>query len=132
MQGFGSNSGHSPHSPSQACTGVELAPKLMSMRHPMELKISKSPFFVGDLLLLVIAYFIAGQSRFPAQLWHMLLMFLCVVAGAALGVLPFILEYRLASKLAEAQELTTVVDQIQQLQSAATQISQATSQWQGV
>lgn len=98
----------------------------------MELKISKSPFFVGDLLLLVIAYFIAGQSRFPAQLWQMLLMFLCVAVGAALGVFPFILEYRLAAKLAEAQELTTVVGQIQQLQSVATQISQATSQWQGV
>ena len=98
----------------------------------MEPKLSKWPFFLGDFLLLAIAYFISVQSRFPAELWQLLLMSLCVAIGAALGVLPFILEYRLSAKVAEAQALSTVVNQIQLLQTTAAQISQATNQWQNI
>lgn len=100
------------------------------MRDQTGPKLNKWPFFLGDFLLLAIAYFIS--TRFPAELWQLLLMFLCVASGATLAIIPFILEYRLSAKVAEAQALSTVVGQIQLLETAATQISQATGQWQNV
>src|SRR5690242_4396052 len=102
------------------------------MHDKKEPKLTKWPFFLGDFLLLAVAYFISAQSRFPVELWQMLVMFLCVATSAALGVLPFLLEYRLLVKVAEAQALSTVVGQIQHLEIIAAQISQATNQWQNI
>ena len=50
--------------------------------------------------------------------------------GALLGIAPFLLEYRARMKLAEAGALTTVVSQLQNLESIAGQISGATGKWQ--
>ena len=52
--------------------------------------------------------------------------------GGVVGVTPFLLEYRVAAKLAEAGALATTVAQIQHLDLVAIQISRATTQWQGV
>jgi molecular chaperone GrpE (heat shock protein) len=46
--------------------------------------------------------------------------------------MPFLLEYRLAVKLAEAHALTTVVAQMKDLETVAGQISGATGRWQTV
>ena len=46
--------------------------------------------------------------------------------------MPFLLEYRLALKLAEANALAAVVPQIQNVQGVAQQIASATGQWQSV
>jgi molecular chaperone GrpE (heat shock protein) len=46
--------------------------------------------------------------------------------------MPFLLEYRAAVRFAEANELTTVVAQVQQLRSIGEQVRLATSQWQSV
>ncbi len=56
----------------------------------------------------------------------------CVASGAVLAVMPFLLAYRAATRIAEARELGTVVSQIQKLESLAAQISGATGQWQTV
>jgi molecular chaperone GrpE (heat shock protein) len=102
------------------------------MREQMEYKLYKYPFFVGDIMLLGAAYFIYFQSKLPMGPWQIFFIFLCVAGGAVLGIMPFLLEYRLALKLAEANALTEVAPQIQNVQGVAQQITSATSQLQSV
>jgi molecular chaperone GrpE (heat shock protein) len=94
------------------------------------LKMSKWPFFLGDLLLLGAAGVVYAQSTLPLGLWQMVIAGSCVLAGACLGVLPFVLEYRILLKLVETSALTTAVAQIRNLESIAAQISNATGRWQ--
>jgi len=98
----------------------------------MEYKLYKYPFFVGDIMLLGAAYFIYFQSKLPMGAWQIFFIFLCVAGGAVLGIMPFLLEYRLALKLAEANALAEVAPQIQNVQGVAQQITSATSQLQSV
>jgi molecular chaperone GrpE (heat shock protein) len=102
------------------------------MRDQMEFRLYKSPFFIGDLMLLGAAYFIYFQSKLPMGAWQIFFIVLCVAGGAALGIMPFLLEYRLALKLAEANALAGVVPQIQSVQGVAQQITTATNHWQSV
>lgn len=102
------------------------------MRDQMEFKLHKSPFFIGDVMLLGAAYLIYFQSKLPMGPWQIFFIFLCVAGGATLGIMPFLLEYRLALKLAEANALAEVVPQIQNVQGVAQQIASATVQWQSV
>jgi len=102
------------------------------MRDQMEYKLHKLPFFIGDLMLLGAAYFIHFQSKLPMGAWQIFFIVLCVAGAAALGIMPFLLEYRLALKLAEANALAGVAPQIQNVQGVAQQIASATVQWQSV
>lgn len=102
------------------------------MRDQMEFKLHKTPFFVGDLMLLGAAFFIYFQSKHPMGAWQIFFIVLCVAGGAALAIMPFLLEYRLALKLAEANALAEVVPQIQNVQGVAQQIASATVQWRSV
>jgi molecular chaperone GrpE (heat shock protein) len=102
------------------------------MRDQLEFKLHKTPFFIGDLMLLGAAFFIYFQSKLPMGAWQIFFIVLCVAGGAALGIMPFLLEYRLALKLAEANALAAVVPQIQNVQGVAQQITSATGQWQSV
>src|SRR5438552_19152955 len=95
-------------------------------------KLSKWPFFAGDILLLLVAYSIYYQSKVAIGPWQLSFACLCVAAGACFAILPFVLEYRSAEKLSETGGLTTVVSQIQNLEKVAVQIKGATSQWQHV
>jgi molecular chaperone GrpE (heat shock protein) len=98
----------------------------------LEAKISKWPFFAGDTLLLGAACFIYFQSKLPMGLWQILFVVLCVAGGAWLGIMPFLLEYRLACKLAESEALKSIGPQIQELETLVRQINGATNQWSGV
>jgi len=102
------------------------------MRDPMSPTLAKWPFYVGDLLLLGAAYFVSSQSKLPMGPWQIVFVVLCVAGGAWLCVMPFLLEYRVQAKLAEAHSLTTVVAQIRNLDGIAQQISGATARWQTV
>lgn len=64
--------------------------------------------------------------------WQIAFVLLCVACGATLAVMPFLLEYRLAAKLAETRELAGVVSQIRNLETIAAQIAGATSCWNNV
>jgi len=98
----------------------------------MEAKLSKWPFIAGDMLLLGVAYFIYFQSKLPMGASQIFFVVLCVAGGAWLGIMPFLLEYRLACKLAEVEKLTSVTSQIQGVEALVRQINSATSQWSGV
>lgn len=99
------------------------------MRNLTEPQLAKWPFFLGDVLLLGAAYFIVSQSKLGMGVWQMTFVVLCVAGGAWLAIMPFLFEYHLAMKLAEARALTTVVSQVQTLETIATQIQQATGKW---
>jgi molecular chaperone GrpE (heat shock protein) len=100
------------------------------MSDPIAPQLPKWPFYLGDGLLLGAAYFIWHQTQLTMGHWELCLAVLCIGAGALLGIAPALLEYRARLKLAEAGALTTVVSQIQNLESIAGQISGATGRWQ--
>ena len=94
--------------------------------------VPKWPFFLGDALMLGLAGFVYFQGKFPLSHFAIGAICGCVALGALLAVLPFILEYRLTLKLAEAENLTTAVTLIKNLEDIATQINLATGLWQTV
>ncbi len=99
------------------------------MRAPFEFKLAKWPFILGDLLMLGAAYFTFSQTKLPMVWWQVGFIILCVAGGAALAIMPFLLEYRLVAKLAEANALGDAVSQIQKLQVVGEQITSATGRW---
>jgi molecular chaperone GrpE (heat shock protein) len=103
-----------------------------AMREQMEPKLAKLPFFIGDVVLLGAAYFIFSQSKLPMGVWPLLFVLVCVAGGACLGIMPFLLEYRLALKLNEARTLTSVAAQMENIERLSQQIASATGQWQEV
>jgi len=72
------------------------------------------------------------KSNVPLGGWESGLIALSVAGGAFLAILPFVLEYRMAAKLAEAEALADVVGQIQNLEGVAERIAGATGRWQSV
>jgi molecular chaperone GrpE (heat shock protein) len=99
------------------------------MRDPIDTKLSKWPFFMGDALLLGLAYFISLQ---PMGGVVISLLVICVGGGAVVGILPFVLEYRLTARLAETTSLSTAVEQMRNLEEIAAQITGATGRWHNV
>jgi molecular chaperone GrpE (heat shock protein) len=102
------------------------------MRDSIPPRVPKWPFFTGDALLLGAAYFIYARSELPMSQGQMALAALCVAAAALFGVVPFLLEYRLMARVAEAAGLTTVISQVQKLDDLAAEIRSATGLWQAV
>jgi molecular chaperone GrpE (heat shock protein) len=102
------------------------------MRDRIEPQLSKWAFFLGDLLLVGVAGLFYWKSNIPLGAWEGGLIVLSVAGGAFLAILPFVLEYRMASKLAEAEALAEVVGQIKNLESIAERITGATGRWQSV
>jgi molecular chaperone GrpE (heat shock protein) len=95
-------------------------------------RLAKWPFFLGNLLLLALAWFIFHQGKRPLGTWEVLALVVCVGVGAVFSIWPFLLEYRSAEKLLETVALTSVVSQVQNLEQVAAQISGATAQWQTI
>lgn len=90
----------------------------------------KWPFFLGDALLLGMAFFIYWEAKYPLGRWEITACGVCVALGALLGILPYLLEYRALLKLAETNALESVTDKIQKLEAVAAQIGSATNHWQ--
>ena len=105
---------------------------MRAMSEHSQPSIPKWPFFLGDALLLGLAWFVHSQSKVPLPSFAITAVCTCVALGALFAVLPFILEYRLTLKLAEADSLTTAVAQIKNLENIAAQINLATGLWQTV
>src|SRR5205807_2150976 len=94
--------------------------------------LAKWPFFLGNVLLLALAWFIFHQTKFRLSPWEVIGCVACVGLGAFFSIWPFVLEYRTAEKLVETGALTSVVSQVQNIEQVAAQISGATAQWQTV
>jgi len=64
------------------------------MHAPAELRITKWPFFVGDVLLLALAVFFCFHTGLAVGGWEMFLSALWVAGGALLAVALIVLIYR--------------------------------------
>ena len=90
-------------------------------------KVPKWPFLLGDGLLIVFGFFFVHYSPLPIRHWEIAAG--CVVIGALLGVVPYLLDYRAAGKALEINALGAVAEKIQNLEKLAAQISTATNHW---
>jgi len=95
-------------------------------------QLAKWPFFLGNVLLLALAWFISHHAKLPLGPWEALACVGCVGLGGFFSIWPYVLEYRSAAKLVETGALTSVVTQVQNLGQLAAQIGNATAQWQTV
>jgi molecular chaperone GrpE (heat shock protein) len=95
-----------------------------------EPKIQKWPFFLGDAVLLALACFL--ESRLPLTRSVIAFVFICCATGAVFAVAPFVLEHKALVQLGEAGTLASAAGQLRDLETLATRVSTATSQWQTV
>lgn len=102
------------------------------MSDVIEPRLPKWPFYLGDVLLLGLAWLVYHKNQGTMGHWELALAVFCVLAGAGFVIAPFILEYRASVKLAEARGLATVVGQLENLEALAAQISHASGHWQDV
>jgi molecular chaperone GrpE (heat shock protein) len=104
-----------------------------------ELKVPKWPFFMADVFMLGLAYFLFYyQAKLPLTRWEVSACIVCVTLGATLGVLPYLLEYRAIIKygalvkLIETSSLREATEKIQNLESCVAKISSASDQLHSV
>lgn len=106
------------------------------MSNQTDLKFVKLPFFLCafgcDVVLVAFAYYYLLHSHSPLSFFEGVLLTLCVIAGAAVALLPFLLEYRAAVKMVETGAVVSTISQVQNIEEIARQITGATAQWQGV
>lgn len=102
------------------------------MSLPILPKTAKWPFFVGDALLIGLAWFFYAQASTPFDGPTLTACVACIAIGAMLGITPFIMDYRAEVRLAESNGLTDTLDQIRGLETIAAAVASATGKWQGV
>jgi len=107
-----------------------LSSKLFRMNDTLKWKVPKWPFIAAEVVVLVGGYIFAMQA--PHSLGHWKVFVVCVAAGAALGIIPYILDYRAMAKIIEINALGTVAEKIQNLDQFCAQISAATGRWAAV
>jgi len=90
-------------------------------------KVPKLPFLVGDGLLIIFGFVVVWHSPLPGH-WAIIAAG-CVIIGAILGVIPFILDYRAMSRALEVNALGAIAEKIQNLEALGAQISSATNHW---
>ncbi len=90
-------------------------------------QVPKWPFWIADILLLVFGYLITIHSPLPGH-WAIIATG-CVALGAALGVIPYILDYRAMGRALEINALGAIAEKIQNLENLVAQISSATNHW---
>src|ERR1043166_1663238 len=100
------------------------------MTEPVPPKVSKWPFYLGDLLLLALAVVILCKSADPLRAVPLFFIVVSVASGGWLCVTPFLADHRAALKLAESGSLTTAVEQIRNVAAVSEKIVMATAQWQ--
>jgi molecular chaperone GrpE (heat shock protein) len=99
------------------------------MKEISDWKVAKWPFLLANAALLVVAAVVIYRAAHPISLGEIVAAIAAVAFGAWLGCLPFILEYRATVKLLDANALTTVAEQLQNLKAYSAQISTTTDQW---
>jgi molecular chaperone GrpE (heat shock protein) len=99
------------------------------MNEVSEWKISKWPFIVAGLALLLVAAALAVRPAHAITGTEIILATTSVALGAILACLPFILEYCAVKKLIEVNAVTSVTEQLHDLKTYSAQISAATDQW---
>ena len=94
-------------------------------------RLSKLPFLIGDILLIAAAIYVAQFGQLLGQ-WQYVAIISALAFGAWLFAWPFVLEFRAATKIAEASALNDVTTKIGDLNKVTTSISSAILEWQHV
>jgi len=102
------------------------------MKDVSEWQVPKWPFLTANAVLILIAGALVYKIEHPITLSDTYIPVGCVVLGALLGCLPFILEYRATCKLVELNALSSVAEQLADLKNYTEQIKTATDQWASV
>ena len=92
-------------------------------------KIQKWPFIVGDVALLLTAFYLVSRIEGEFGLLEAFWCLACVAGGAWIMVLPFLREFQAQADLTEAKELAASVEKISSVDAVAKQIESATEQW---
>jgi len=95
-------------------------------------RLAKWPFWLGDVLLLAAAGWMAFRPGPGWEVWQMAMLTACVALGAWLAVTPFLVEFRAAVRFAEGDRLRDTVEQIRALSAVGDQVAAATARWQSV
>lgn len=94
--------------------------------------LAKWPFYLADVILVVVAVWLFNHYPHPLPLWPAVLIVGCVAGAAYLAVLPYKMEYETSVRFAESNDLTSAAAEIAKVETVAEQIRAATGQWQGV
>lgn len=95
-------------------------------------RIAKTPFLIGDLLLLAMAgWIIWDVGGLPAG-FQLGIVVGCLVVGMFFSTLPFLLDYRAELKRGEINEFQNLAKQLQALTQLEEHIRHATGQWQSI
>ncbi|HEV2453054.1 MAG TPA: nucleotide exchange factor GrpE [Verrucomicrobiae bacterium] len=100
------------------------------MNDALKWKVPKLPFWAANLIVICGGYIFARQA--PHSLGHWEVFVACVAFGAALCIIPYILDYRAMGKVLEINALGAVAEKIQNLDQFCAQISAATGRWAAV
>ncbi len=92
----------------------------------------KTVFFIGDILLLLVALLIVTEVPRPISLPYACLLVAAVAIGGILSTIPFLVEFKAMVQLAEVEGLKSSTAQLQDLERLTHQIRLATGQWQTV
>ncbi|HAB15552.1 MAG TPA: hypothetical protein PLX89_03905 [Verrucomicrobiota bacterium] len=95
-------------------------------------RITKWPFLAADALLVALGGFLILTATWPLSQWVILGVVACFVVGCLIGIIPFVREHTAAVKLWEQANLAAAAQQLSQVYGVATQIQQATAQWQTI
>lgn len=102
-------------------------------------RIVRWPFLLGDILVVGVALVCyAHGQHWPfggvvgLAPWEGWVLTVSIFLGAALGVLPFVLEYRVGSRLDELERVQTGLQQLKNIEHIGRQIHSATASWQAV
>lgn len=99
------------------------------MKEASDWKVPKWPFLAANAALLLVAAVVIFRAAHPITSTEMLFATASAALGALLGCLPFILEYRAATKLVELNTLGSVAERFGDLEKFAAQVAAATDQW---
>src|SRR5262245_57817655 len=97
-----------------------------------ELKVAKWPFLLADALLLGAAGMVLYRAPAPFVWWQIVACTGAVAMAGFFGVLPFIIEYRACSRMAETDILAQSMGQLQNIEALSRQVTSATAQWHEV
>lgn len=95
-------------------------------------RIAKTPFIVGDLLLLAMAGWIIWDVGGLPDGFQLGIVVGCLVVGMFFSTLPFLLDYRAELKRNEINEFQNLAEQLKALTQLEEHIRHATGQWQSI
>jgi molecular chaperone GrpE (heat shock protein) len=98
-------------------------------------RLAKWPFYLADLLLCAVIFFVLNQLGAFEGTTDMLIVLACLVVAAIaawLSVLPWLKEHHAAIQLSDSSNLKSSLEQIRSVEKVADLIRQSNSQWQGV